>query len=460
MRKFYIFFVVATLAIFALQALLVNNLYQNYISSEGEHIEKTVSESINPDNYLQLFDNKKLSYSFKYTVQLIRENLNYNMPEAYVSRGGTYMDSDGNLQQMLLQERALDSKNRITLDEYFENDIVINIDSLDVLFHKNLKRDYHCIIEIHNSHYIMHNLENHYNNIEYNFVMEDYPVGLKGYQSIKVYAAIPVSHFIKKYIVILFSSMLIMVLILGILLYLIVVIRSKQRQLNMRENNLYGIIHDLKSPLSGVAMTLDYAKEKVNNPQVEDIFSLNQSKINHMINGIDSLLTLSGNKKHTAVTGVTREQIDESIKIMVMDFNNIYINKPHTFEFDIEFNDPKGLNISLSNLENIIRNILDNSLKYSDDGVNVSLKIREYSDYVEFQIADNGWGMEKRYHTKVFKNFFQIPNSKSIYNRGYGVGLSHAHQIIKRQGGCIKLESESNKGTLITFSIPIKPIKK
>lgn len=452
MKKFYIFFIIAASAIFALQALLVNNLYENYITDEGEYIENKVKESIDPQNYLKLFENQSLSNFITYVVEY--KEMESNQKENLVlAKINTYLSSEGDLKKLLQQEGSKENINlKLTLDDFFENDIIINADSLSSLFHKNLNRDYSCIIELHNSRYIVRNLENHYNNQDWNFTLTNYPVGLKGYQFIRVYADIPVSHFIENTIWILSASALIMLLILWLLLYLIVVIRTKQRQITTRENNIYGMMHDLKSPLSGVAMTLDYAKNSIHNEQIEKIFSLNQSKINHMISGINSLLRVVGSKNQEQTIGLTRQELDQSLEIITDELKDIHSHKTAKFTLDLDFKDCTELNIDRLNLENILRNLMDNSIKYSDKEVEITVRVQELSDKVEFQIEDNGWGIAKKYQRKVFRNFYQVPNPQQ--NQGYGIGLCYVRQIVKQKQGKIKLTSTLNQGTTITFTIP------
>lgn len=394
MRRYYIAFIATTVAIISLQGLFVSNLYSSYLASESEHIEDAIQQTLDGKNFEKLFG------------------------------------------------VALNNRSDLTVDDYFEMGVMVDAGELSSIFHSTLERDYPSIIELHNSRYIMQNLKRRTGNTHYNFISEDIAIGLRGYQFIKVYAEIPLSHFIASSIWILALSVVVILLVIILLVYLIATLRAKQREFSEREKKLYGIMHDLKSPLSGVAMTLDFARQKVDNPQIETIFSLNESKISHLIAGINTMLTLGKSSAKLNREIITDTELRNIIDIIIDDLKNIYSNKPHTINVTTE---NIAINADKISLTNILRNLIENSVKYSDSGVEIFVDIHRNT----FTVSDNGWGIPRKYHKKVFKNFYQLHATG-----GYGVGLSHVGQMIKEHQGTIALESIENQGTKITFTLP------
>jgi signal transduction histidine kinase len=99
-----------------------------------------------------------------------------------------------------------------------------------------------------------------------------------------------------------------------------------------------------------------------------------------------------------------------------------------------------------------IKNIVSNGCKYSTDHhTRVSLAIT--SRQLIVKVEDKGIGMEEKELENIFQPFYRIPDTSNI--KGFGLGLSLANRIIKLHKGSIDVQSQLNKGTLFTISLPI-----
>ena len=72
------------------------------------------------------------------------------------------------------------------------------------------------------------------------------------------------------------------------------------------------------------------------------------------------------------------------------------------------------------------------------------------------EVADNGWGIEKKYQKKIFKQFFQVPRIEKQSQRGYGIGLAYVWYIMEAHGGKITVDSVPEKGSVFACFFPIK----
>ena len=107
-------------------------------------------------------------------------------------------------------------------------------------------------------------------------------------------------------------------------------------------------------------------------------------------------------------------------------------------------------------IENAIKNLIENALKYSNDGVKIQIKIVEISQGIQIEVKDNGWGIAPQHQKKLFTQFYQVPRDEDKLRRGYGIGLAQAKYIIEEHQGEIKVSSEENKGSLFTFTVPLQ----
>lgn len=104
-------------------------------------------------------------------------------------------------------------------------------------------------------------------------------------------------------------------------------------------------------------------------------------------------------------------------------------------------------------IEEVLTNIIDNAIKYSSDG-SIEITTRLLNKKLAVNIKDTGLGISKEDQEKVFTPFFR--SKKTFGEEGTGLGLYIAKIIIERHGGKMWLNSELGKGSVISFSLPIK----
>lgn len=103
-------------------------------------------------------------------------------------------------------------------------------------------------------------------------------------------------------------------------------------------------------------------------------------------------------------------------------------------------------------LLNVIRNLMENAVKYADKGVIVNVSIKKDSNGLQVCIADNGWGISKKDQKLIFKQFYRVPHEHGP--RGHGIGLALVKYVVESHGGHILVKSEVGKGSKFIFNIP------
>ncbi len=103
---------------------------------------------------------------------------------------------------------------------------------------------------------------------------------------------------------------------------------------------------------------------------------------------------------------------------------------------------------------NVIYNLLDNAVKYSDGPPQITIETKNASVGVEVTVTDNGIGMSRHVQAKVFERFYR-KTSGDIHNvKGFGLGLSYVKAVVEANGGSIKLKSEPGRGSTFTLFFP------
>jgi len=105
-------------------------------------------------------------------------------------------------------------------------------------------------------------------------------------------------------------------------------------------------------------------------------------------------------------------------------------------------------------IEDLVYNLIDNGIKYTDSGGSVILSTSTEPDGVVIQVSDTGIGIPKEDQARIFERFYQVDKSRSKKAGGSGLGLSIVKHIVQSHGGSINLKSSPGNGTTITVKLP------
>jgi PAS domain S-box-containing protein len=104
-------------------------------------------------------------------------------------------------------------------------------------------------------------------------------------------------------------------------------------------------------------------------------------------------------------------------------------------------------------LEQVLRNLLDNAVKYSPDGGPIELAARQDESAVELSVRDHGLGIQPERRARLFERYFQAHND--AYRSGLGLGLYISRQIVELHGGQIRAEFPQDGGTRMVVRLPL-----
>ena len=148
----------------------------------------------------------------------------------------------------------------------------------------------------------------------------------------------------------------------------------------------------------------------------------------------------------------------------VIDVSLIAESAINTFEVQTE---EKRGNISLNRegdnflvtgnselLQTAIGNLVDNSIKYSTTAPLINLTLTSKNNLVTIAVSDNGIGIEKNQIDLIFGKFYRIPSGNIHQTNGFGLGLYHVRNIVKKMGGKIKVSSVKGKGSTFMIELP------
>ena len=105
-------------------------------------------------------------------------------------------------------------------------------------------------------------------------------------------------------------------------------------------------------------------------------------------------------------------------------------------------------------LQQVLFNLVDNSIKFSDDGGTITIGLEQDGELVRVRVSDEGIGISKADLPRVFDLAYRSPIAWSYRHKGSGLGLAIAKRIVEEHHGQIHIESWPGEGTIVTVELP------
>jgi signal transduction histidine kinase len=232
----------------------------------------------------------------------------------------------------------------------------------------------------------------------------------------------------------------------------------KQKRLSKVKNDFVNnMTHELKTPISTISLASQMLKD--NSIPVE---SKNMGHISNIID--DETKRLSCQVEKVLKTALFNKG-KIKIKPKELDVHSIIENVVKSFYIQVEQKDgniQKSLNadnhvakVDEVHFTNIIFNLLDNAVKYSNEAPEINIETKNSSGNLVIGIQDNGVGIRKKDQNKIFDQFYRVPTGNRHDVKGFGLGLNYVKRMVEQHGGNISLESEYKKGTRFEIIIPL-----
>lgn len=208
------------------------------------------------------------------------------------------------------------------------------------------------------------------------------------------------------------------------------------------------VSHDLKAPLRAIGNLTGWIEDDMKGKMPADVqenFNAIKQRVRRMEGLINGLLEYSkaDRKRGEVVTVDSKKLVTDTLD---------FIGKPENLQ--LEFTTPMPVfPADKLLLEQIFANLLDNSVKYNDKStVQIKVSAEEKNNQWLFAVTDNGPGIDRQYHEKVFVIFQTLKRRDEVESTG--VGLAIVKKIIEEKGGKIWVESEAGKGATFKFTWP------
>jgi two-component system phosphate regulon sensor histidine kinase PhoR len=234
---------------------------------------------------------------------------------------------------------------------------------------------------------------------------------------------------------------------------------SRLEQLDRMKSDFVAIVsHELKTPLTaiiGSAKTLSKQGPKMNREQQLSFMAMIERQGNRLLRLVDDVLTTA--RLETGEPTLRREKLDlKAIAAAVIeDLGQTAVGSGRNIQLRLSPDQPRAWGDPTAVMQ-IIGNLVENALKYSDPGSPVRVTITETERNATIEIADRGQGISPEQLATIFDRFQQAEPSATRSAGGWGLGLYIVKNLVTAHRGEIEVDSREGLGSVFTVRLPMR----
>lgn len=456
MKKYYCITILALLVVTLLQGYNVSLQYKEYTYKEIDKINSALKVSVDEEYAIRAHQNYNPHKDGKqrlYTKIMTDEDFIKAKPK----KEDVIRFDEINIQDLRdkgIIETEAEAMGLLTKDILTTKGNPININKLSQIFKKNLNEGFTYTLLILDENKKVIKSYGQTKDIESWQASKPIAIGLKPIRFVQAKVDVTPSSFIINSIETLISTILLALIIVFCIGYQMTAIRNKEDLLRNREVSLHGTVHDLKAPLASILLKLGFIKDYIKDADLQEMITSSERQIKNLANTIKTILITSKASESKLV--INKEQVDiiELTQQAQEQIDINYVSKPHAIGIHDHREEKALVYADKYLIENVMHNLMENAVKYSDREANVDVNIKQDEHFTIISVSDHGVGIDNKYQKKIFEQFYRIPATH--HKSGYGIGLAMVKYAVKAHGGTIKVVSELGKGSTFTFTLPLK----
>jgi K+-sensing histidine kinase KdpD len=226
--------------------------------------------------------------------------------------------------------------------------------------------------------------------------------------------------------------------------------RRREKLIHQQNNFVLAVTHELKSPISAIMLAFQtMARKNLKEEQKQMLMNQGISESKRLNQVVDNILITS---RIDSRSNLNLNPIDVSkISHEILDhFSKIFPD----YLFTWQIAESIIANVDTIAFQAIVKNLVENSVKYSEPGTEIKLDLNQNDKNIVLKISDQGYGIPSEERKKIFDKFYRIGDENTRASKGTGLGLYIVSQFVRGHKGKITVSPNSPKGTVFKIIIP------
>lgn len=252
-----------------------------------------------------------------------------------------------------------------------------------------------------------------------------------------------------------FSSAVLLIVIF-FFVYTLFAILKQRRLSEIQTDFINNMTHEFKTPISTISLSTEVLKDPqiIHQPdRLLNYASIIEAETRRLKQQVDRVLQMARFDAHKITLNKELLDIHDLVREGVRNVSLALEGKEGKINLELRAR-PSLCSADKLHLTNVIFNLLDNALKYTQVPPQLTIHTFNRNGYIVIEITDNGIGIKPEDQRKIFHRFYRVPTGNVHNVKGFGLGLHYVKIVVESHEGKITLQSQPGKGSTFTISLP------
>jgi len=225
----------------------------------------------------------------------------------------------------------------------------------------------------------------------------------------------------------------------------------------IRRDFVANVSHEIKTPITSIKASVETLKDLVasDSENAKKFIDIIARHTDRLIAIIEDILMLARIEESEELGEIHLEE--ENLKQLLEKAVSLCKTLADERRIEVEIDCPDDIKVKINGLlvEQAVVNLLDNAIKYSEQGKGVILKGRSEENEIIIEVKDNGCGIPEEHLPRLFERFYRVDKARSRKGGGTGLGLAIVKHIVTLHKGRVTVESTPKKGSTFRIHLPL-----